>query len=407
MKLTRTLLGLVALICLALTNVVQAAQYDFYWKGSYGRGVGVIPALECPSGKQKVGELCYDACRAGYNVAGLQCAVPCPSGYSDRGLLCHYQGSASYVPGTHWDNCKSRTKKVCKWGVCVGGDCIGGLEQDSCRDGYNNTAGVCWYTRLPSGMSGSPLDPMKQSYALANPVAQVQVCRDGKTNQAGLCYEPCRSGYNGVGPVCWANTPSGYVDCVAGYAKNVNVCLAITGGQVASVAGLVAVLAPPSAIAAAKANAGRLYQKAGNAANSLLEAAPDMVKVMTRMLPEFTASASSMTRAISAGENVAGQMSNFSKLSKAVFTQGPEAAKLWGIFSRLNRIGTNVSAEAYFSPSNVSDALAISRDTFTFISLVLGVYSFTNPPMPYPSPVDIPAAFADVMAAYMYSIYGQ
>ena len=136
-----------------------------------------------------------------------------------------------------------------------------------------------------------------------------------------------------------------------------------------------------------------------------MEAAPDLVKV--RMLPDFTAAAGSMTKAGSAGENVAGQMSNFSRLSKAVFTQGPEAAKLWGIFSKMNKIGTNVSADSYFNVTNVSDALAVSRDTFTFISLVLGVYSFTTPPLPYPSPVDIPAAFADVMSAYMYSIYGQ
>ncbi len=73
----------------------------------------------------------------------------------------------------------------------------------------------------------------------------------------------------------------------------------------ASVLGLAAVRAPPSAIAAAKANASKLYQKAGNAASSLMEAAPDLVKVMVRMLPDFTAAAGSMTKAVAAGEKVA------------------------------------------------------------------------------------------------------
>lgn len=31
------------------------------------------------------------------------------------------------------------------------------------------------------------------------------VCRSGLVNQAGLCYQPCRAGYAGVGPVCWQN----------------------------------------------------------------------------------------------------------------------------------------------------------------------------------------------------------
>ena len=28
-------------------------------------------------------------------------------------------------------------------------------------------------------------------------------CPEGKVKDAGLCYNPCREGYKGVGPVCW------------------------------------------------------------------------------------------------------------------------------------------------------------------------------------------------------------
>lgn len=34
------------------------------------------------------------------------------------------------------------------------------------------------------------------------------VCEAGKENQDGLCYKPCREGYKGRGPVCWARGSS-------------------------------------------------------------------------------------------------------------------------------------------------------------------------------------------------------
>ena len=29
-------------------------------------------------------------------------------------------------------------------------------------------------------------------------------CPEGKSKQSGLCYKPCKKGWKGVGPVCWA-----------------------------------------------------------------------------------------------------------------------------------------------------------------------------------------------------------
>lgn len=48
---------------------------------------------------------------------------------------------------------------------------------------------------------------------------------------AGLCYEPCRDGYNGVGPVCWAKSvsvgigrPVGLEPCPAGWKNDGLIC---------------------------------------------------------------------------------------------------------------------------------------------------------------------------------------
>ena len=37
-------------------------------------------------------------------------------------------------------------------------------------------------------------------------------CRGDDELQDTLCYDPCREGYTGVGPVCWAACPDGFTD---------------------------------------------------------------------------------------------------------------------------------------------------------------------------------------------------
>ena len=45
-----------------------------------------------------------------------------------------------------------------------------------------------------------------------------------KQYDAGLCYDTCRSGYNGVGPVCWGQPPAGWVQCGMGSASSAVNC---------------------------------------------------------------------------------------------------------------------------------------------------------------------------------------
>jgi hypothetical protein len=54
---------------------------------------------------------------------------------------------------------------------------------------------------------------------------------DKSEYDAGLCYERCESGYNGVGPVCWAQTesvgvgkPVGLEPCPAGWSNDGLIC---------------------------------------------------------------------------------------------------------------------------------------------------------------------------------------
>jgi hypothetical protein len=63
-------------------------------------------------------------------------------------------------------------------------------------------------------------------------------CPTGQIYDAGLCYIGCDTGYYGVGPVCWANGPSGWVGCGMGNAKDSKVCSETIFDQVSSVGNL-------------------------------------------------------------------------------------------------------------------------------------------------------------------------
>ncbi|MGZ8184634.1 MAG: metallophosphoesterase [Methylobacter sp.] len=101
---------------------------DWYWKDSYGRGVGSIPS-SCPAGKENQAGLCYTLCSSGYTGEGPVCWQTCPSGSIDTGAFCD----------------SSFTKKSYGRGV--------GTTPTVCAAGQENQAGLC-YTPCPSGYTG-------------------------------------------------------------------------------------------------------------------------------------------------------------------------------------------------------------------------------------------------------------
>jgi len=80
-------------------------------------------------------------------------------------------------------------------------------------------------------------------------------CPPGKENNAGLCYKPCKEGFYGVGPVCWANAPKGWVGCGMGAAKDKKVCGEIIVGQISSVGQIAMNIATLGSSSAATAGA--------------------------------------------------------------------------------------------------------------------------------------------------------
>lgn len=409
MHLRRLFFALFTFWMIAFGTPALAAGQDFYWKASYGRGAGTIPDLVCNDGKNQVGALCYDACREGYKVSGLQCAKPCPEGYEDRGPTCHWKHSISYVPEAHWDNCATKTKKRCtNWGgghkTCVGGDCIGGLKA-KCRDDYKNVAGVCWFDgNVPDGFSGTNLDPIKPAYPLPNPTAMIQVCKGGKHLQEGLCYESCRKGYHGVGPVCWGDTPPGYVDCFTGYAKNQTACGSVMAAQT-SAAVTISMLAVGPALRAKMAATLAKYKEAQ--IKKAVETAPDIGKYVLENPKKFGEAVATISEA-AAKNNSVKIGDTIMELVTPVFG-GTKSNELFLNFRALGFAAghANITPAEYFNVKTKEEAFERSRDVLSFLALCLSVYGMALPPTPTPSPVDVAAAVFDVAAAYMYTVYGE
>ena len=119
----------------------------------------------------------------------------------------------------------------------------GGCEKNGlivypkCKAGYSNFG--CCLCRPPKPRcsdynlnSGIDLSCAKK-IKIGDPVSGD--CPSGKEKNVGLCYPACRSGYYGVGPVCWGNAPNGWVGCGMGAAKDSKTCATVIFNQVSSV----------------------------------------------------------------------------------------------------------------------------------------------------------------------------
>ena len=81
---------------------------------------------------------------------------------------------------------------------------------------------------------------------------KLKQCPFGKEQNLLLCYEPCRAGYKGVGPVCWGETPEGWSDCGMGASNDGPTCTWVIQDQVVSVASMALNIATFGATSAGK-----------------------------------------------------------------------------------------------------------------------------------------------------------
>lgn len=257
---------LVVMVLTALTASPSFAATEFCWKDSYGRGAGAVPRT-CASGKEMVGLFCYDTCPKsdfyggpGMKRAGLDCHSICPSGMDDQGLFCRASetGRGSGYPWKVGDalnlsgalsrcEAKEGNGKCEKWGAVI---------YPKCKDGYSNFGCCICRPAIPNcerlGLSNEgqvDLSCAKKIKIASSP--KLGTCGPGQEMDAGLCYQKCRSGYYGVGPVCWKRSPWSWVDCGMGAAVDTKTCGTITLAQVYQVGQLAMTIATLGASAVA------------------------------------------------------------------------------------------------------------------------------------------------------------
>lgn len=116
-----------------------------------------------------------------------------------------------------------------------------------CDDGWHGEMGMCYKNcandrrSLPGSPGACWVKPENFDFWNINSYSAVinlpkfpqgYNCDGGRTKDAGLCYENCRDGYLGVGPVCWYQAPPGWVGCGMGAAASSQACAQVISSQV-------------------------------------------------------------------------------------------------------------------------------------------------------------------------------
>ena len=247
---------------------VADEKIAYCYKNTYGRGVGK-PLSSCPPGTEKDGLLCYPKCKSGFYGVGPVCWQKCPSGFRNDGGHCAKPkpyGRGGGYPWKFGDGLNlNAAKKRCESANRQGCEKSGEIMYPKCKKGFK-PFGCCVCTPIcPSGMTDIGVSCQKLSYPRT--AGKPMKCALGLEEDAGLCYPKCKSGYKGVGPVCWKKCPPNQpVDCGAGCAKTTADCVEKTANMVTAVAELAAnivTLGSTSKVTAAK-NSLKVALKAGD-----------------------------------------------------------------------------------------------------------------------------------------------
>ncbi len=233
----------IALMALSVAPIFageSAVDKDFCWRDSYGRGAGKVPGA-CAEGRDRIGLLCYTKCPDGMKRSGFDCYSVCPSGMRDDGLFCRaaeygrgggypWKGKDGFSDKGMFRRCEADHGS---------GNCEknGAIVYPKCRAGYHNVGCCICRPDTPNcealGLGGRFDLSCAKKIKTGDP--RVGVCPAGQERNAGLCYNNCKAGYKGVGPVCWGKSPADWVECGMGSARNKKICGATIFNQVSSV----------------------------------------------------------------------------------------------------------------------------------------------------------------------------
>lgn len=223
--------------CMLFVASAAQAEDNFCWRDTYGRGVGQVPE-NCPAGMERVGLFCYEACGPNMKRVGFDCHSVCPDDMRDDGLFCRAEeyGRGAGYPwefGDALDEAGMLARCEADHGV---GNCeaYGAVYYPKCAEGYEPYGCCICRPQVPDCEALGLLPGIDLSCAKVVELGapEIGLCNAGDELDAGLCYPVCTEGYTGVGPVCWAGAPEGWVECGMGAAVDTASCVAVTTNQV-------------------------------------------------------------------------------------------------------------------------------------------------------------------------------
>jgi|GEM_PF-1846225 len=167
------------------------------------------------------GTVGYQYCGANGSLESGLCYNKCDAGFHGDGPLCTNNQPTSYGRGAG----QTPITDTWFWGArirCPGSsELSGAVCYDKCRSGYHGAGPVCWINSGSYGRNAGAVPMLR--------------CPESMDTDASLCYAKCRDGFHGVGPVCWANVPVNYVSCGFGVAKDDVTCGFVIADQVLAV----------------------------------------------------------------------------------------------------------------------------------------------------------------------------
>lgn len=388
----------VKLILLALTFILSStgishAASEFYWKNSYGRGVGT--AL-INSSYTRGGDDMIRSCRqAEYpRHVGVRCY---------RQEVCSDRNGGGNSWGYNFDNVSTCwRKKDTTANVPKSYPAPSAAEYYGCDYGKQQIGSRCYSGCDTNYQAGTAGFNQATCYHERN-----GLCPTDKENQSSLCYVPCRSGYEGNGPVCWAKSPSNYIACGAGFATNSTSCAFTTTDQTLSGAALANILTgnllTAKAAMAAK-TLKRLAKMPTDAPVVIVRAGPEFFELGARYGTEFMYLAQLASKGPLGASDIArmNTLINDSILKGIRNNQRMSAAFVY----MANTIAPNIASRWNDSSSNVlptdlDTQLEWVRGISGIVALAMDLYN------PAPGPHTSVVVGLDLIASFLYPVYGQ
>jgi hypothetical protein len=227
-----------------------------------------------------------------------------------------------------------------------------------------------------------------------------------------LCYTVCKTGYKGIGPVCWQTPPAGYVSCGAGLAISSTHCAETVANQVISISALTLAV---GMLAYSESSTGETVADVITTSRASVQIAAKSPKIFLEcesigkeMLPFARAAAADVkTDAKSFADGVLDAPTFATRMKTRLEAGGINVADLQAKILKLRKallaakITVRVGSILYYAMNDTNTSpIDIARDSAALASFAFAVYEITHPNDKVPA-----STILGTMASFMYPVY--